>query len=57
MSKSVTRSVRVVRRADAEARQAVYDEYTTQQKLDRAQGAKERAKLTKRLAKEQRGKH
>lgn len=57
MARSVTRSVRSSRRMEAEARQKVYDEYTTAQKLARAhEGSKEQIKLTKRLAREQRGK-
>lgn len=56
MPRSITKSIRAARRADAEARQAVYEEYTLQERLDRAMGAKERAKLTKRIEKQQRDK-
>lgn len=53
MSMSKTRSVRAGRRVSAEARQAVYDKLTLQQKLDSLpkDGAKkQRAKLEAALA-------
>lgn len=60
MAKSITRAIRSVRRMEAEARQKVYGEYPTQEKLDRALryggGTKQVAKLAGKLAREQRGK-
>lgn len=60
MARSITKSIRAARRADAEVRQKVYDEYSTQEKLDRALryggGTKQVAKLAGRLVREQRGK-
>jgi len=47
--KSVTKSIRAARRASAEARQEYYDALSLQQKLERAQGKKEREKLVHRI--------
>lgn len=41
------------KRLEAEVRQAEHDKLTTVEKLRKAQGKKERAKLQKRLEKEQ----
>jgi hypothetical protein len=50
--RKITKSLRAARRKTAEARQEYFDSLSTQQKLQRAQGKKERAKLAKKLAKE-----
>jgi len=50
--RKITKALRAARRQSAETRQEYYDALTTEQKLKRAMGKKERAKLTKRLKKE-----